>query len=267
MIGGGLDRRAPECVRLRAGVNTMVLDHPAGQAVREHAHPGWNIAIPRAAGQIGWWTGQGPAWRAAGVIFPPQVAHRVYSGGGHVSVFIDAWYLGLGPGHGRAIPLDHATVEHLRALWSPGDAGDPDRRARQSVALLRRRDLLPPAVAIDPRVRAALPDLAAADCVHQVAAAVGLSPSRLRALIHNQIGTQPARLRMWQRLRTAILSLPAKPIALAACDAGFADQAHLTRTATRLVGQTPGDLARSLAGAPHRHHHHHHRTPALATAA
>jgi AraC-like DNA-binding protein len=46
-------------------------------------------------------------------------------------------------------------------------------------------------------------------------------------------------VRMWQRLRTAMLSPPDKPIALAAADAGFADQAHLTRTARRLVGQTP----------------------------
>jgi AraC-like DNA-binding protein len=37
-----------------------------------------------------------------------------------------------------------------------------------------------------------------------------------------------------------------KPIALAAVDAGFADQAHLTRTATRLIGRTPGDLALML---------------------
>jgi AraC-like DNA-binding protein len=70
---------------------------------------------------------------------------------------------------------------------------------------------------------------------------------------------------MWRRLRTAILDLPAKPIALAAVDAGFADQAHLTRTATRLVGQTPGDLARLLDATPHRRQDE--RTFALTAAA
>jgi AraC-like DNA-binding protein len=70
---------------------------------------------------------------------------------------------------------------------------------------------------------------------------------------------------MWRRLRAAILDLPAKPIALAAFDAGFADQAHLTRTATRLVGQTPGDLARLLDATPHRRHDE--RSPALTAAA
>jgi AraC-like DNA-binding protein len=36
-----------------------------------------------------------------------------------------------------------------------------------------------------------------------------------------------------------MLSMTDNPIALAAADAGFADQAHLTRTANRLLGQTP----------------------------
>jgi AraC-like DNA-binding protein len=78
-------------------------------------------------------------------------------------------------------------------------------------------------------------------------------------------GSAPARLRMWQRLRAAIVSLPVKPIALAAFDAGFADQAHLTRTATQLIGQTPGDLIRTLGGLKDRRRSH--RTAALTTAA
>jgi AraC-like DNA-binding protein len=61
------------------------------------------------------------------------------------------------------------------------------------------------------------------------------------------------------------VSLPVKPIALAAFDAGFADQAHLTRTATRLVGQTPGDLTRTLGGVPKCRRTD--RTAALTTAA
>jgi len=183
----------------------------------------------------------------------------------HVSVFIDPWHLQLGPGHRRAIPLDLRTAEQLRAVWPLGDAGDPDERARETVVLLRRRDLLPRRVAIDTRVAAVLPNLAVAECLDQVAAAVRLSPSRLRALVHEQTGAPPAQWRMWRRLRAAILDLPAKPIALAALDAGFADQAHLTRTATRLVGQTPGDLARLLDDTPHRRHDE--RIPALTAAA
>jgi AraC-like DNA-binding protein len=243
----------------------MVFRHPAGQAIKEHENPAWQILIPRAS-HITWARSHGPATHAAGVIFPPHAAHGVRSSGAdYLSVFIDSWYLGLGPGDGRVIPLDANAVEHLRTLWSPDDERDPDDRARETVAFLRRRDLLPQPVSIDRRVAAALRHLTVTDCIRHVAAAVGLSPSRLSALIHDQTGTTPARLRMWQRLQSAIVSLPAKPIALAAFDAGFADQAHLTRTATRLVGQTPGDLTRAVSGLPKRHRDH--RTPALTTAA
>ena len=242
----------------------MALHHPDGQVIKAHTHPGWNIVIP-GAGHISWDVGRHPALYAAGIVFPPHVTHRANNVADHVSVFIDPWHLQLGPGHRRAIPLDLRTVEQLRPLWPLGDAGDPDERARETVALLRRRDLLPRRVAIDTRVAAVLPNLAVAECLDQVAAAVRLSPSRLRALVHEQTGAPPAQWRMWRRLRAAILDLPAKPIALAAVDAGFADQAHLTRTATRLVGQTPGDLARIFNVTPHRRQDE--RTFALTAAA
>ncbi len=242
----------------------MVLHDPAGQAVPEHAHPEWTIFLP-LAGHIEWWTGRSPGRHAAGVIFPPQVSYRAGSAVGHIMVFIDPWYQSLGPGGGTAVSLDPRTVDHLRALWSAVDAADLDECGRKTVSYLRRRNLLPPAVRVDPRVVAALRDLPAAECVEHVAADVGLSPSRLRALVLDLTGTPPARLRMWQRLRTAMLGLADKPIALAASDAGFADQAHLTRTATRLIGQTPGELARMLQ-AP-RDRRHRGDMPATATVA
>jgi AraC-like DNA-binding protein len=152
----------------------------------------------------------------------------------------------LGPGRHAAIALDSPTVKYLRALWSKVDGADLDTNARETMTYLRRRGVVPSAVALDPRVAAALQDLPAAEFVDHLAASVGLSPSRLRALVHDLTGMPPSRLRLWQRLRIAMLSLPDKPIALAAADAGFADQAHLTRTATRLLGQTPGQLARML---------------------
>ena len=249
---------------LHAGIHITAFHYPAGQVIKAHTHPGWHIVIPRA-GHITWEAHQLPALHAAGVVFPPHVTHRANNVAGHLSIFIDTWHLQLGPGHRRAIPLDLPTAEHVRHLWPLVDAGDPDERAQETVALLRRRDLLPRRAAIDPRVAAALQNLAVAECLDQVAAAVRLSPSRLRALVNEQTGAPPAQWRMWQRLRTAILDLPAKPIALAAIDAGFADQAHLTRTATRLVGQTPGDLARVLNAAYHGRHDDHR--PSLTAAA
>jgi AraC-like DNA-binding protein len=240
VINGRAFGRA-ERVPLRAGAHTVVFHHVGGQTTKEHAHPGWNVVIPRA-GHIRWNAGE----RAAGVVFPPQVTRQTRVGD-HVSVFIDAWYLGLGTGPGRSIPLDRDTVECVRALWFPADGRNPDELAGETVIFLRQLDKLPRPAAIDPRVEAALTELASAERINDVAASVRLSPSRLRALICDQIGTPPARLRMWLRLRAAILSFPNRPIALAAFDAGFADQAHLTRTATQLVGQTPGEIARRCA--------------------
>jgi AraC-like DNA-binding protein len=245
MINGRVGRQS-----LRAGTHTLVVHYRADQSTKEARAS--CVDCPHSAcraHQLG--DGQGLVRHTAGVILPPQVARSAGSATGHTSVFIEPWFLGLGPGHRRAMALDLSTVERVRGLWSPADACDPDG-ARETVACLRQAGMLSQAVSIDPRVAAALHDLAAAECIDEVAASVRLSSSRLRALIHDQAGTPPARLRMWQRLRAAVVSLPAKPIALVACDAGFADQAHLTRTAVRLLGQTPGELVRLLSCAPDR---------------
>lgn len=227
----------------------MVLHDPAGQAESEHAHPEWTILLP-LAGNIEWSTGRSLFRHSAGVIFPPQVPYHAASAAGRITVFLDPWYQGLGPGRSAAVPLDRTTVEYLFGRWSTVGTADLDKRAQESVSYLRRRSLLPPAVTIDPRVAAVMHGLHVTDGVAQAAVGVGLSPSRLRALVHDLTGTSPARLRMWQRLRTAMVGMVDKPIALAAADAGFADQAHLTRTATLLIGRTPGDLARMLQAQP-----------------
>jgi AraC-like DNA-binding protein len=227
----------------------MVLQHAAGQAIDQHSHPAWKIIIPNA-GYVSWKSGKGSARRAAGVILPPQLPHAANIASGSIVVFIDPWFLGLGPGHRRAIPLDPPTIDQVRAYWYQNGERDPDSFARDTVVFLRQRRLLPDAVSIDPRVAVALRSLPVTDCIQQLAATVGLSPSRLRALIQIQTGTPPARLRTWQRLRAAIINLQMMPIAVAASDAGFADQAHLTRTATRLVGQTPRDIASALSSTP-----------------
>lgn len=56
------------------------------------------------------------------------------------------------------------------------------------------------------------------------------------------MGIPLSTLRQWARLRDALTAPPGTPLAVAAADAGFADQAHLTRTARALVGRTPGSL-------------------------
>ena len=102
----------------------MAIHYPAGQVIKAHAHPGWNIVIPRA-GHITWEADQRPVLHAAGVVFPPHVTHRTNSLAGHVSVLIDPWHLQLGPGHRLAIPLDLPAADRVRNLWPLVDVGDP----------------------------------------------------------------------------------------------------------------------------------------------
>jgi AraC-like DNA-binding protein len=87
-----------------------------------------------------------------------------------------------------------------------------------------------------------------------VAAEVGLSAQRLRALARSQLGMPLSRWRVWTRLRRAAEALQAgRSLADAASTAGFADQAHLTRQMREMMGLTPAavlPLLRSQALRP-----------------
>ncbi len=62
----------------------------------------------------------------------------------------------------------------------------------------------------------------------------------LRALAREQLGMPLARWRIWRRFRQAALSLGAgHTLALAAADAGFADQAHFGRRMREMYGVKP----------------------------
>lgn len=105
-------------------------------------------------------------------------------------------------------------------------------------------------VPIDPRLAVALRHLerqTAGDAVAAASAASGLSASRLRALSQAQFGVPFGKLVLWKKVRLACLAM-ARGASLvdAAFDAGFADQAHLTRTMSDVIGLTPGE-ARSAA--------------------
>jgi AraC-like DNA-binding protein len=108
--------------------------------------------------------------------------------------------------------------------------GDPDPAARRAAALLA-----------DPRARA-----------EDVAAEVGLSLRQLRRRYHAVVGYGPKTLQRVLRFRRFVaqldLGLPAgqdaHDLATLAAQAGYADQAHLTRECRALAGLTPAVLAR-----------------------
>ena len=97
---------------------------------------------------------------------------------------------------------------------------------------------------LDPRLVLALNTLADSGIpLPSLAAQVGLSPQRLRALARQQLGMPLARWRVWSRLRRAAEALQGgQSLADAAITAGFADQAHLTRQMREMMGLTPAAL-------------------------
>ena len=97
---------------------------------------------------------------------------------------------------------------------------------------------------LDPRLVRALNALAGSDiALPDLATQIGLSPQRLRALARQQLGMPLARWRVWTRLRHAAEALQqGRSLADAATEAGFADQAHLTRQMREMMGLTPAAL-------------------------
>jgi AraC-like DNA-binding protein len=125
---------------------------------------------------------------------------------------------------------DTAAIRALDLAASLVADGDTDPAAARAAALLA-----------DPRVRA-----------EDVAAEVGLSMRQLRRRCHAVVGYGPKTLQRVLRFRRFVARLDAgllrgqdaHDLAALAAQAGYADQAHLTRECRALAGLTPGALAR-----------------------
>lgn len=107
---------------------------------------------------------------------------------------------------------------------------------------------------IDTRLKSALVFLAGTSgprAVSRAAQHAGLSTARLRALASDQLGTSLTAWLAWRRIERAGIALDTgASLAQAAYDAGFADQAHLSRATRQMFGITPGtagDVVRSQA--------------------
>jgi AraC-like DNA-binding protein len=99
----------------------------------------------------------------------------------------------------------------------------PDRAVRRAADLLAR-----------PRMR-----------VETLADELGLSERQLRRRFHASVGYGPKTLARVLRFRRFLRQAGAgADLALLAFDAGYADQAHLTRECVRLAGLTPAALTR-----------------------
>jgi AraC-like DNA-binding protein len=210
--------------------------------VTRHCHPAWKVVLP-IGGHVSVGTSAGRTITAAGVIVPPQLAHTCAASSSYAALFVDPWM--LRPGLGLT-PLDQAETQRILAALGPG--GFPDTGADLAAAGAEVTGLTGAGHSLDPRVAHAVRESIRADPrarIGAIAADVGLSPPRMRALVRASVGIPLVRLRQWARLRAAIADLPEESVAAAAASAGFADQAHLARTARNLLGRAPASIGRA----------------------
>jgi len=125
---------------------------------------------------------------------------------------------------------DTAAMRALELAAALVADGGPDPAATRAAVLLA-----------DPRARA-----------EDVAAEIGLSMRQLRRRCQAVVGYGPKTLQRVLRFRRFVSRIDAGPpggraahdLAVLAADAGYADQAHLTRECRALAGLTPAALAR-----------------------
>ncbi|MFD8322630.1 AraC family transcriptional regulator [Kitasatospora purpeofusca] len=200
-----------------------------------HRHAAFQVAFaPGAADPLPTVTatdGHGVRHRGAALVVAPMVRHRMQPVRELVTYFVDPHC---------------AFADRLRTPGGPGITVAPHWHG------LREEQVRPagalPSDRVDPRLRAAM-EAAGDDAVPLagLAARVGLSPQRLRALAQEQLGLPLARWRIWRRLARAADALRAGSTpAEAALLGGFADQAHFGRRMREMTGLTPAAVLPAL---------------------
>lgn len=194
----------------------------------------------------------GPATEAVTVSYPPgalAVGARFRPGAAPALLGPSATEL-----RDRSVALDalwgragRELADRLGDVTSAGPDGSAARRMALLVdGLVARVD---PAPDVDPAVARSVAMLRedAATPVPALAAEVGLSERQLRRRLESAVGYPPrtlARIVRFQRFLQAARARPPadRDLAGLAADAGYADQAHLTREARSLAGLPPAAL-------------------------
>lgn len=228
-----------DCRALFASSSDVTLFGEYGPAhVARHRHPAWKVLLP-LDGYVRVVPDGRPPVYGRGMLVPPQLAHRPATSSGYVALFLPPWQAGR---TGEPTPVPPQKVRRLLAALCVHDLREtPDLDAARA----ELADLFGTRRAIDPRIGQVLNELEHARRIDHLAAGVGLSPARLRALVNEEVGVPLVQLRQWRRLGTAIAHFRESSIGTAAARAGFADQAHLTRVTRRFTGRTPTTIASS----------------------
>jgi AraC family transcriptional regulator len=251
------------------GLRLVVTDYAPGERMAPHWHPGTQVSmVLRGAVEEGVGAREHQGTAGAVVVKPAGTVHR--------NVF--------GPAPVRMLSINLVSVEAedrfaalrawrwveggpaSRALWrllSTARAEPEGAAALLADGFWEMVDALeaygaPPASALDApawlrRVRDRLDDCAgAAPPVRDLAQAAGVHPVSLARAFRRAYGVPVTEYARRLRVRAAAdrVASTALPLARIAYEAGFADQAHLTRELRRETGLTPGALRRAAATPP-----------------
>jgi len=177
-----------------------------------------------------------------GVLLPPLCPHRLGMDGAHVVMSLEAW-MAPRAASGQLRVLEQKTTRRLLKAFDLEQGINLDAAATELSPLVGG---IGPA---DPRLGAALENLAEIDRLDLLAADVGLTPARLRREVRSKVGVALSQLRLWSRLMRAMAWLPQASTALAGTLAGFADKPHFTCVTRRMSGRTPGELRSGIVRA------------------
>jgi AraC-like DNA-binding protein len=231
-----LERESRQVTFASCGPLTVYTDTASTPFSAVRALPAWTLLVPSDGGSLTVRAGHVVRVDDDAVLMPPQTRHQVATHGPHVAVHLSA---PMAPRADGARPRQVAAKVARRVL----DAMAVDSSIDLSSAIAELDPSFRQARPIDPRLALAIDALPSAYRLDVLAAEIGLSSSRLRALTYEAVGVPLTQLRLWSRLAHAIALLPYASTADVAATAGFADQAHLTRTARRFLGRTPTELS------------------------
>ncbi|RJS23197.1 hypothetical protein DRW03_12845 [Corallococcus sp. H22C18031201] len=183
------------------------------------------------------------------VVVPRDVSHVTRCPGPLLSVVLDAdrhraTVQAPLPAHPFALTAPTVLADAVSLAAHP--TGDTPRRAE---ALAARLFPTGPARVADGRIARLLETLedTQAPSLPELAHGLRLSPGHVSELFHAQVGLSLRRWLLWRRLLRSLPMLRPGHLADTAASAGFADQAHLTRTCVRLAGYSPRSLADVLS--------------------
>jgi AraC family transcriptional regulator len=224
-------------------------------SIAPHSHYAIQLALGAPSGlrvQIG----RGGPWQpCAAALIPSRATHSIDVNGCDWSTVL---FIEPETAEGRAltdrlqgklevIPADSVAmvVGRLEQAWRV----DRSAAALQAVYLDLVRDVsrMAPREPSDPRVLAAIETIRQRGMqpvsLDEVARAVHLSPSRFRHLFVQETGMPLRTYLLWRKLlHVWTLLVQGESLAAAAHEAGFADSAHLSRTARSMFGVPPSIL-------------------------